>query len=66
MNTASGDISKITYSSYDMRDAGDGSWSPRHLVVYPGYIATLYYWGFDSTPGDIFQTGIYNFENGYI
>jgi hypothetical protein len=65
--STTGDISKITYNNIDMRNAGDGNtdWSPRHLVVYPGYIATLYYFGYDSTSGDIFQTGIYNFKNGF-
>lgn len=52
-------------SDVDMRNAGDNdkNWTPRHLVVFPGYVARLYYWDVPSTPADVYTTGEYDWEN---
>lgn len=56
----------VHYAGNDMRDGGDGdqNWTPRHLVVFPGYIARFYYWNKPSTAGDIYNAGEYDWESG--
>jgi hypothetical protein len=41
----------------------DPNWTPRHLVVFPGYIARFYYNDIASTAADVYPAGEYDWEN---
>lgn len=56
----------MTWTGQDLRDAKDGdqNWTPRYLIVYPGYIAKLYYWDIAPSNNDIYTEGEYKWDGG--
>lgn len=57
----------ISYSGgQNMVNAKDGNqdWTPRYLIVYPGYIAKLYYWDIAPASSDVYPEGEYKWDAG--
>jgi hypothetical protein len=53
-------INNVSYANIDTRQYVDKNWSPRGLVLFPGYYARLMYWDINSTNIDIFSSGVYD------
>ena len=53
----------VVFSGMDLRNGSDNNpqFYPRSLIVYPGYIARLYYWDVPSTDRDVYVSGMYDF-----